>query len=326
LRNRKLLFLSETGQQDEARTILTTRLKAAEKAVEENPDDATALLDLIFLLKGDSQLADELDSDDADEKQQEFLDRLRTVAEAHLESVPLVITALGEQLSAVGSIARKKPLEAEKQLQSLKEFTESIESEDPAVKSRLASIRRSIPSIERAIESGKFHLSLIGKEAVPLEAEAWVNGEPLTDSDLKGKVVLLDFWAVWCGPCIATFPHLREWREEYEDKGLVIIGVTRYYNYGWDEEAKRAKKTQEEITPEEEQAAMLKFAEHYELQHRFMITPKDATFQKEYGVSGIPQAVLIDREGKIRLIRIGSSDANAEEIDAMLAELIGDGQ
>ena len=93
-----------------------------------------------------------------------------------------------------------------------------------------------------------------------------------------------------------------------------------------DDKNKDDDDTAPEFTPEDEQAAMLKFAEHHELNHHFMLTPipTETTYQKDYGVSGIPQAVLIDREGKIRLIRVGSGPANAEEIGALLAELIGD--
>lgn len=326
LRNRKLLLQAQMGQQDQARISLDTRLAAAEEAVAKKPADSAALLDLVFLLKGDGELAAETGSDEAEAKKEQFLERLMASATEHPDNAPLVIAALGEQLSAIGGMARKEPFKAETMLEQLKALSESLsESENAEVKSRLSSIDRSLPSLQRAIESGKFHAELIGKDAYPLIAEAWVNGEPLSESDLKGKVVLLDFWAVWCGPCIATFPHLREWQEKYEDKGLVIVGVTRYYNYGWNEETSRPQKAEEELPPEDEQAAMVKFAEHYDLKHRFMVTPKDSALQKDYGVSGIPQAVLIDREGKIRLIRVGSGDANAEEIDKLLVELIGDG-
>lgn len=53
----------------------------------------------------------------------------------------------------------------------------------------------------------------------------WINSNPLTLKELRGKVVLVDFWTYSCINCIRTFPYLRDWYEKYKDKGLVIIGV-----------------------------------------------------------------------------------------------------
>ena len=54
---------------------------------------------------------------------------------------------------------------------------------------------------------------------------AWINSEPLTIKELRGKVVLVDFWTYSYVNCIRTFPYLREWNAKYADDGLVIIGV-----------------------------------------------------------------------------------------------------
>lgn len=54
---------------------------------------------------------------------------------------------------------------------------------------------------------------------------AWINSKPLTTSDLKGKVVLIDFWAYSCINCIRTFPYLKKWYAKYHDKGFIIIGM-----------------------------------------------------------------------------------------------------
>jgi thiol-disulfide isomerase/thioredoxin len=172
-----------------------------------------------------------------------------------------------------------------------------------------------------ADDAGQTREYLVGKKAAPLEVEAWVNGSPLTDEDLKGKVVLLDFWAVWCGPCIATFPTLREWNEKYADKGLVMIGLTGYYNYDWDEKAGRAVHTDDTVAPGQEQAMLVKFAAHHKLTYRFGIQPGGA-FSKQYGVTGIPQVVVIDREGVIRLIRVGSAEASARDVGDLLETLL----
>ena len=53
----------------------------------------------------------------------------------------------------------------------------------------------------------------------------WLNSKPLTMQGLRGKVVLVDFWAYSCINCIRTFPHVTQWYEKYKDKGLVIVGV-----------------------------------------------------------------------------------------------------
>ena len=55
--------------------------------------------------------------------------------------------------------------------------------------------------------------------------EAWINGGPLTMEDLRGQVVLIDFWTYTCINCIRTFPYLKQWHSRYADDGLVIVGV-----------------------------------------------------------------------------------------------------
>ena len=164
----------------------------------------------------------------------------------------------------------------------------------------------------------------VGDVAPEFEVET-VDGQPLKLSDFRGKYVLLDFWAVWCGPCIATFPHLREWHEQYSDKGLVIIGLTRYYGYKWDAEAGRATRASgdEKPTPEEENDALQKFAEANNLHHRITIQ-KDQTLSDHYAVTGIPHVVVIDRQGKVQLIRVGSGEKNANDVSEMLAKLIAE--
>ena len=67
-------------------------------------------------------------------------------------------------------------------------------------------------------------LELIGKPAPPIAATD-VDGKPVSLADLAGKVVLIDFWATWCPPCVASIPAYKAIAEKYHDKGFVILGV-----------------------------------------------------------------------------------------------------
>lgn len=65
----------------------------------------------------------------------------------------------------------------------------------------------------------------VGDKAPEISIEKWVKGDPITGFE-KGQVYIVEFWATWCGPCIASMPHLSEIQKDYKDKGVRIIGVT----------------------------------------------------------------------------------------------------
>lgn len=67
-------------------------------------------------------------------------------------------------------------------------------------------------------------MQMLNKPAPPLQLTAW-QGTPMTAAKLKGKIVLVDFWATWCGPCIAQIPHANEMARKYADKGVLVFGA-----------------------------------------------------------------------------------------------------
>lgn len=113
--------------------------------------------------------------------------------------------------------------------------------------------------------------------AVPeINAVRWLNTEvnPVTLAGLHGKVVVLEFWATWCGPCRASIPHLVELHDKYKGEGVVIIGLT-------DEDYDRAK-----------------IGEFMEKMKMTYIVGTGSTSGQDYGVRGIPHAVVIGRDGR----------------------------
>ena len=130
-------------------------------------------------------------------------------------------------------------------------------------------------------------------------------------SDLRGQVVLLDFWATWCGPCRATFPNLRRLQSAYQEKGLMIIGVTRYFG-----QADGAK-----VNREQELAYLRDFKKKNELTYGFAVGNSNQDLDN-YGVFGIPTYVLIDRGGNVRLMGLGAAAAPAAMLEKAVKKLI----
>ena len=171
------------------------------------------------------------------------------------------------------------------------------------------------------------HKALIGKPAPDFKSEFCLNAKPAKLSELKGKVVLLDFWAVWCGPCLATFPNLRDWHKEYKDQGLEVVGVTTYFRkVAFDKKAGKLEEAQQDLTKQQEQEMLKDFAAHHKLEYRLLVLSEKEMdkVSDEYKVESIPQAVLIDRQGVVRMIKVGAEKQNEEELAKTIKQLIAE--
>jgi thiol-disulfide isomerase/thioredoxin len=125
---------------------------------------------------------------------------------------------------------------------------------------------------------------LLGRPAPPLNAVAWVNAKPGLARELRGKVVLIDFWGIGCGPCVAALPGVQAAADQFNAKGAVVIGLH-----------------DSSATLEQLQA----FAKQRKLTYPLAIDTTDEqksspgkTF-RAYRVQGVPAVAVIDREGRV---------------------------
>lgn len=319
LNQMKSFSLRGKGQTEEAAELLENDYQMAEKLLAANEDSGTAAR--IFSLAARNVLPALTNRDRAEEIFMKHQTLASTLADAG--NVEMATAYASACVSRVASMYRSEPEAAEKLLENVKGFMEK-HKDDEKIYARIRNYERSIASYESRIESARKLLELVGKPAPAFDSDVnWVNAA--SPIDTQGKVVLLDFWALWCGPCIATFPHLKHLTEEYGDKGFQIVGVTRYYNYSWDDEADKAVRGDRSAdpNPEVENVALQNFMASHDLVHPTMVVGKESTMHKDYGVSGIPHVALIDQQGNIAMIKVGSGEANAQAIEAKIQELLG---
>lgn len=126
-----------------------------------------------------------------------------------------------------------------------------------------------------------------------------IKGQEISLSSLKGKVILLDFWATWCGPCKESIPHLIHLYKTYQDKGFELIGMS--------------------MDKAGEEEAIRRFVNSMDIPYPIIMTPEEVA--RNYKVTGLPTTVLIDRSGKIRERVVGFNPSIGQKISARISEL-----
>lgn len=171
------------------------------------------------------------------------------------------------------------------------------------------------------------HESMVGKPAPDFAADFVLNGKAKSLADLKGQVVLLEFWAVGSDQCAEVFPLLREWDEKYRKAGLAVVGVTYYqsdigHKHGFDGSTGKLTKV-DKADRASDRALLKEYAKHHKLDHLLLTLTKDDALKTfaDYGVNGVPQAVLIDRQGNVRLVVVGMGK-NSSGLDPEIKKLL----
>jgi thiol-disulfide isomerase/thioredoxin len=162
-------------------------------------------------------------------------------------------------------------------------------------------------AVEQSIEDSAAH----AETAPEIEIARWLDQKPTTLAALRGRVVLLDFWATWCGACEFTMPRLKSLEEKFKDRGLVVVGLTEFYG-------ESGSKT---LTRDAELSEIAAFKKRLRLSYPFAVADSD-TNNLRYGVRALPTTFLIDRRGVVRYVTVGAVDAADDALEGVIKRLL----
>lgn len=145
-------------------------------------------------------------------------------------------------------------------------------------------------------EKRAIHAALEGKPMPALTVTGWINGE-VKPADMKGKVVVVDFYATWCGPCMRAIPHNNEMLKKYSAKGLAIVGV---------------------CTNKRGQETFVTNAREHSIEYPVARDP-ELKSQAAWAVKYYPTYAVIDRKGIVRAIGL-----QPHHVEAVVLKLLAE--
>ena len=181
------------------------------------------------------------------------------------------------------------------------------------------SVTRILASMDQAGEAKAQLAKLTGKPAPALNFK-WSSKPGLkTLADLKGQVVVLDFWATWCGPCISSFPTVREHVAHFKGSPVTFLGVTSIQGFVANLEPGRIDTKGD---PEKETGLMPAFMKAKEMTWDVAFS-EEKVFNPDYGIQGIPYIAILAPDGTVRHAGMNPHDPSAkivEKVTALLTE------
>ena len=140
--------------------------------------------------------------------------------------------------------------------------------------------------------------ALVGKPAPEISLN-FLDGKKFQLADHKQKVIILDFWASWCGPCLQVMPQIDKVAHEFADQGVELYAVNL------------------EESPDKIKAAL----ERLKLETN-VILDRDGRVAERYGATAIPQTVIIDRDGKVARLFVGGGARFDDQLRGALKSVL----
>ena len=140
----------------------------------------------------------------------------------------------------------------------------------------------------------------VGRPAPQIEATAPTQGVTPTNTNLRGRVTVLDFWATWCRPCRAAMQVFADWHRRYSGRGLQVLGLT-----------------------DEEPSLVSAFAQAAHVPYP-LATDVDSRTARRFAVQAIPTMFILDRSGVVRHVSIGASVADFREAESLIERLLAE--
>jgi len=137
--------------------------------------------------------------------------------------------------------------------------------------------------------------------SLPLVQAAKLTDKSMSLESYRGKTLLLDFWASWCGPCRASFPWMNEMQSKYQDQGFEVVAINL------------------DMRPELAYAFLEQISAEFHV-----LLDEDALLPDAFNVIGMPTSYLIDKEGRLRAQHVGFQEAKIDEYEAGIQALLAE--
>jgi cytochrome c biogenesis protein CcmG/thiol:disulfide interchange protein DsbE len=164
-------------------------------------------------------------------------------------------------------------------------------------------------AVEQSIAESAAHAEV----APEIEVARWLDAPPATLASLRGRVVVLEFWATWCEPCQQTMPKLRALQDKFRDRGLVVVGLTEFYG----------ESNGRSVTRDEELSEIAAFKRRLRLSYGVGVATSDVN-NLRYGVRALPATFLIDRRGVVRYVNVGADDGGTSALEGVVESLLAE--